>query len=36
MKIVDADKPWVAVVIPNGDNTWQKEAFGQVKYKEEN
>ena len=31
-KIIDADTPWVAVVIPNGDNTWQKEAFGQVKF----
>jgi len=31
-KIIDDNKPWVAVVIPNGDNTWQKEAFGQVKF----
>jgi hypothetical protein len=31
-KIVDTNKPWVAVVIPDGDNTWQKEAFGQVKF----
>jgi hypothetical protein len=35
-KIIDANMPWVAVVIPNGDNTWQKEAFGQVKLKKDN
>ena len=32
-KIIDADKPWVTVVIPNGDNTWQRETFGQVRFK---
>ena len=35
-KIIDTNKAWVAVVVPDDDVTWKKEAFGQIKFSEEN
>ena len=34
-KVIDANMPWIAVVIPDGENVWQKEVFGQVRFKKE-